>query len=276
MSQETIHSHSLSDPETFWSHHAARLHWHTKPSRTLSQSKTTRQWSWFPDGEISTTYNCVDRHVSAGNGNNVAIIWESPVTSTTEKYTYAQLLDEVEILAGVLREEGVQRGDVVIIYSTTPPILGETGNPKKLTGTVPMIPAALIACLAITRLGAIHAAVFGGFAPAALAQRIDAARPRAIMTASCGIEGSKGAISYRPLVEAAVKAATFKPSKTIIWQRDQLRWNQPDKRDGQRNWQRLVKSARMRGVRAGPVPIKSGEGLYIIYTSGELALVSLG
>lgn len=134
-----------------------------------------------------------------------------------------------------------------------------------------MIPAALIACLAITRLGAIHAAVFGGFASAALAQRIDAARPRAIMTASCGIEGSKGPISYRPLVEAAVKMAAFKPSKVLIWQRDQLRWNQPDKRSGQRNWQRLVKSARMRGVKADCVPIKSCEGLYIIYTSGEFA-----
>jgi propionyl-CoA synthetase len=118
MSQESIHSHSLSDPETFWSHHATRLHWHTKPSRALSQSTQSHQWSWFPDGEISTTYNCVDRHVHAGNGNNVAIIWESPVTGTTEKYTYAQLLEEVEVLAGVLREEGVKRGDVVLIYST--------------------------------------------------------------------------------------------------------------------------------------------------------------
>ncbi|KAJ5851962.1 uncharacterized protein N7529_011347 [Penicillium soppii] len=253
MSQESIHSHSLSDPETFWSHHATRLHWHTKPSRALSQSTQSHQWSWFPDGEISTTYNCVDRHVHAGNGNNVAIIWESPVTGTTEKYTYAQLLEEVEVLAGVLREEGVKRGDVVLIY-------------------MPMIPAALIACLAITRLGAIHAAVFGGFAPAALAQRIDGARPRAIMTASCGIEGAKGAIPYRPLVEAAVQSASFKPSKVIVWQRDQHRWNQPDKRGGQRNWQRLVKSARMRGVRAGPVPIKSKEGLYVIYTSGTTGL----
>ncbi|CAG7925432.1 unnamed protein product [Penicillium olsonii] len=260
MSQETAHSHSLADPEAFWSHHATRLHWHAQPSRALTQqtktlpSGTTHQsWSWFADGQISTTFNCIDRHVRAGQGNNVAIIWESPVTKTTQKYTYAQLLDEVEVLAGVLREEGVKHGDVVIIY-------------------MPMIPAALIACLAITRLGAIHAAVFGGFAPTALAQRIDAARPRAIMTASCGIEGSKGPIPYRPLVEAAVERASFKPAKVIIWQRDQLRWNQPDKRGGQRNWQRLVKSARMRGVKADAVPIKSTDGLYIIYTSGTTGL----
>lgn len=132
-----------------------------------------------------------------------------------------------------------------------------------------MIPAALIAALAITRLGAIHAAVFGGFAAQSLAQRIEAARPRAIMTASCSIEGAKGPIPYRPLVEGAVKSSQFKPDKVIVWQRDQLRWNNPDKLSGQRNWQRLVKSARMRGVRAGPVPVKSTDGLYVIYTSGK-------
>ncbi|KAJ5084256.1 hypothetical protein NUU61_008835 [Penicillium alfredii] len=258
--QLSAHQHSLRDPNTFWSSHADRLHWHHKPSRALTrQTKTLssgvqhEHWSWFPDGEISTTYNCVDRHVHNGQGDQVAIIWESPVTHTTEKYTYRQLLDEVEVLAGVLREEGVRRGDVVIIY-------------------MPMIPAALIAALAITRLGAIHAAVFGGFAAQSLAQRIEAARPRAIMTASCGIEGAKGPISYRPLVEGAVEASRFKPSKVIVWQRDQLRWNNPDKLGGQRNWQRLVKSARMRGIRAEPVPVKSTDALYIIYTSGTTGL----
>lgn len=134
-----------------------------------------------------------------------------------------------------------------------------------------MIPSALIAALAIVRLGAIHAAVFGGFAAQSLAQRIEASRPRAIMTASCGIEGSKGPLSYRPLVEGAVKASNFKPSKVLIWQRDQLRWNNPDKLGGQRNWQRLVKSARMRGIRAGPVAVQSTDPIYVIYTSGKLS-----
>lgn len=123
-SQHTALQHSLQDPESFWTTHANRLHWHRRPSRALAhQTKTLpsgvqhAHWSWFPDGEISTSYNCVDRHVADGRGDDVAIIWESPVTHTTQKYTYSQLLDEVEVLAGVLREEGVRKGDVVIIYS---------------------------------------------------------------------------------------------------------------------------------------------------------------
>ncbi|GAB1209602.1 hypothetical protein APSETT445_008383 [Aspergillus pseudonomiae] len=247
---------SLRDPESFWSRHAEQLSWHRKPSHVISRHSKVLpsgashdHWSWFPDGEISTTYNCVDRHVENGNGDNVAIIWDSPVTGTKEKYTYRQLLEEVEVLAGVLREEGVRKGDVVIIY-------------------MPMIPAALIAALAIARLGAIHAAVFGGFAAKSLAQRIEAARPRAIMTASCGIEGSKGPVAYRPLVEGAIEASSFKPEKVIVWQRDQLRWNRPDKLGGQRNWQRLVKSARMRGIKAGPVPVASTDGLYLFGIQG--------
>lgn len=122
--QTTALQHSLRDPQGFWSGHAERLHWHRKPSHALARRTKTlpsgvqhEHWSWFPDGEISTTYNCVDRHVHNGLGDQAAIIWESPVTHITEKYTYRQLLDEVEVLAGVLREEGVRKGDVVIIYS---------------------------------------------------------------------------------------------------------------------------------------------------------------
>ncbi|KAK2807033.1 hypothetical protein FQN50_005607 [Emmonsiellopsis sp. PD_5] len=252
---------SLRDPEKFWAHHADQLYWHKKPSRSLRRTTKVlpasgishEHWAWFPDGEISTTYNCVDRHVLNGNGDNVAIIYESPVTGVKEKYTYKDLLEEVEVLAGVLREEGVQKGDVVLIY-------------------MPMVPAALFAALAIARLGAIHAAVFGGFAAASLAQRIEASKPRAIMTASCGVEGSKGVINYKPLVEGAIAKSSFKPSKVIVWQRNELRWQPMEKLDGQRNWQRIVKSARNRGVRAAAVPVKSNDGLYIIYTSGTTGL----
>lgn len=131
-----------------------------------------------------------------------------------------------------------------------------------------MIPAALFACLAIARLGAVHVAVFGGFAATSLAQRIESARPQAIMTASCGIEGNKRVINYKPLVEGAIAKSSFKPEKTIVWQRDQLRWAPMQKLEGQRNWQRIVKSARNRGIRASAVPVKSNDGLYVIYTSG--------
>lgn len=258
--QDVVHSSSIRDPENFWSHHAQEVSWHRRPSRALTlNSKTLSSgvihdhWAWFPDGEISTTYNCVDRHVERGNGDNLAIIWESPVTGSKEKLTYRQLLDEVEVLAGVLRGEGVQKGDVVLIY-------------------MPMIPAALIAALAIVHLGAIHTAVFGGFASKSLAQRIESTKPKVIMTASCGIEASKGPLAYRPLVEGAIEASSFKPEKILIWERDQLRWEMPDKASGQRNWQELVKDARLRGTKAGRVPVKSTDGLYVISTSGTTGL----
>jgi propionyl-CoA synthetase len=137
---------------------------------------------------------------------------------------------------------------------------------------MPMIPAALFAMLAIARLGAIHAVVFGGFSPSALAQRIEASRPVAVMTASCGIEGAKKPTEYKSMIEAAIQKSRLKPSKTIIWQREQMRWDPVLKEQGQRNWQRLVKSARNRGVKAEAVAIASGDGLYIIYTSGTTGL----
>ncbi|MCJ1397867.1 hypothetical protein MMC11_001063 [Xylographa trunciseda] len=258
--QDHVHSASLEDIESFWAHQAEQLFWHKKPSKTLE--KTTKSlsgnithphWTWFPGGEISTSYNCIDRHVNNGRGDTTAIIWDSPVTGSKERYTYSQLLSEVEILAGVLREEGVKKGDVVLIY-------------------MPMIPAALFAILATSRLGAIHAVVFGGFAPASLAQRIEASKPRVIMTASCGIEGSKGPLNYQPFIEGAIQKSSYKPEKVIIWQRDQLLWEPIAPAQGERHWQDLVEGAKKRGLRAESVPVKSDEGLYIIYTSGTTGL----
>ena len=132
-----------------------------------------------------------------------------------------------------------------------------------------MIPSALFAILAISRLGALHAVVFGGFAPASLAQRIDASKPRAVMTTSCGVEGAKGVTDYKPFLNGALQKCKFRPEKIIVWQRDQAKWDPIVEENGERNWQRLVKSARNRGLKANPVPIKSDEGLYVIYTSGE-------
>ena len=166
--QDQSHAVSLRDPERFWLHQSDQLQWHRKPTGALKTYETTlsngsghASFSWFPDGEISTTYNCVHRHVASGNGETAAIIWDSPVTKSQEKITYKQLLQDVEVLAAVLREEGVNGGDVVLVY-------------------MPMIPAALFAILAIAHLGAIHAVVFGGFAPASLAQRIEASKVRLV------------------------------------------------------------------------------------------------
>ncbi|KPM34308.1 Acyl-CoA synthetase short-chain family member 3, mitochondrial [Neonectria ditissima] len=254
--QDEVLRHSLEDPDDFWRHQAEHLHWHKKftstiqlTQKTLKNGITHDSWEWFPDGEISTCYNCVDRHVLDGHGDSVAIYFDSPVTNTKEKYTYRELLEEVQVLAGALREEGVKKGDVVMLY-------------------MPMIPSAVIGILAINRLGAIHSIVFGGFAPNALAQRIDSCKPIALLTASCGIDGNKPAIPYRPLVEEAITLATYKPSKTIVWQRDQLRWNPMDRNAGQSTWQKLVRSARARNIRADCVPVKSTDPVYIIHTSG--------
>lgn len=131
-----------------------------------------------------------------------------------------------------------------------------------------MIPAAIIGILAVNRLGAIHAVVFGGFASNALAQRIDASKPAAILTASCGIDGNKPPSSYKTFIEEAVKISITKPPKTIIWQREQLRWQPISKTDGERNWQSLMRSARARNIKADPVPVKITDPIYIIYTSG--------
>ncbi|KAK3069946.1 hypothetical protein LTR53_011324 [Teratosphaeriaceae sp. CCFEE 6253] len=258
--QDVAYEASISDPSKFWAHQATQLTWHTTPStafrkqtRKLKSGVSHASWTWFPDGEISTSYNCIDRHVEAGNGDTTAIIWDSPVSNSKQKISYAELQEEVATLAGVLREEGVKKGDVVLVY-------------------MPMIPAALIGILATVRLGALHAVVFGGFSAASLAQRIEASNPKVILTASCGIEGAKGPLPYQPMVRGAVEQSSHKPATVLIWQREQSRWDDVRKDEGERNWQRLVKSARNRGLKADNVPVKSSDGLYIIYTSGTTGL----
>ncbi|KAK5710029.1 hypothetical protein LTR17_019250 [Elasticomyces elasticus] len=256
--QDTAYEASINDPQKFWSHQAEQLTWHKKPSsafkkhtRKLKSGVEHASWSWFPDGEISTSYNCIDRHVEAGHGDNTAIIWDSPVSNSKQKISYAELQHEVATLAGVLRKEGVKKGDTVLVY-------------------MPMIPAALIGILATVRIGALHAVVFGGFSAASLAQRIEASNPKVILTASCGIEGAKGAQPYKPMVRGAVDQSSHKPSRVLIWQREQSRWE--DVREDEREWQALVKSAKDEGLTAENVPVKSSDGLYIIYTSGTTGL----
>jgi len=258
--QDQVQLHSLQDAESFWAHQANHVYWHKKPevvlaraTKQLNTGDSHDHWEWFPGGEISTCYNCIDRHVLAGHGDKPAILYDSPVTNTKQRFTYQQLLDEVETFAGVLRQEGVKKGDVVLVY-------------------MPMIPAALIGILAINRLGAIHAVVFGGFAANALAQRIEASKPVAILTASCGIDGNKPPIPYRNFVDDALRLSSWKPERTIIWQREQFEWRPLKRTDGERNWQKLVQSARARKIKAECVPVKSTDGIYIIYTSGTTGL----
>jgi propionyl-CoA synthetase len=258
--QDEAYDLSVKDPSKFWAHQAQQLTWHTTPStafrkstRKLDSGASHSTWTWFPDGEISTTYNCIDRHVEAGNGDKIAIIWDSPVSGSKQKISYSELQEEVATLAGVLREQGVKKGDTVIVY-------------------MPMIPATLIGILAVARLGAIHAVVFGGFSASSLAQRIEASQPTAILTASCGIEGAKGPLPYQPMVRGAREQSPHKVAKTIIWQREQSKWDDVRENEGERDWNTLVQDARKRELKADNVPVKSGDGLYIIYTSGTTGL----
>lgn len=262
--QDDLYHASLSSPESFWAHQASFLHWHKPPTTILRQSTKTLanssithpHWEWFPDGELSTCYNCLDRHVAAGHGARPAIYYDSPVTATKQTITYAQLLDDVQVFAAVLRDDaGVRPGDTVLVY-------------------MPMLPATLTGLLAIARLGARHAVVFGGFAPAALAQRIDASRPRALLTASCGLDGAtKPPLPYQAYLAEAARLAQWKTPRTIVWQRPELRWHPLRRERGERNWDRLARSAALRGRRVVEcVPVKGTESVYVIYTSGTTGL----
>lgn len=233
-----------------WQNEAQKLTWHHPPTCTIrkSQSPSGRdQWTWFPDGSISTTYNCIDRHVREGRGHNVALIYDSPVSgSPPQRMTYSELQEEVAVLAAGLRTQGVRKGDVVLLY-------------------MPMIPAALVGMLAAVRLGAVHSVVFGGFSSVSLAQRIDACHPKVILTASCGIEGNKGQILYEPLVRGAIRRSFWQLAKLVVWQRKPGQWCL---HKGEIDWQGLLKEAKEHGDWADNVPVNSNDGLYIIYTSG--------
>jgi propionyl-CoA synthetase len=230
---------SLADPETFWLDAARAIDWHTAPTRALDARPPF--YRWFPDGELNVCANALDRHVDAGHGDRTALIYDSPVTGTVRSYTYAVLRDEVARFAGVLAGLGVGRGDRVVVY-------------------MPMVPEAVVAMLACARLGAIHSVVFGGFAPRELAVRIDDAAPVVVVSASCGIEGSR-VIEYKPLLDEAIELAEHKPGKRVILQRPQaVAAMGPDDVD----WAEAVATAEP----AAPVAVAATDPLYILYTSG--------
>jgi len=235
---------SLDDPEGFWGAAAQRIDWYQAPAAILDTSNPPF-YRWFSDGVINTCFNALDRHVAGGRGDQAALIYDSPVTGVTRRYSYAELLDEVARFAGVLAGLGVGRGDRVVIY-------------------LPMIPQAAVAMLACARIGAVHSVVFGGFAAHELAVRIDDAQPTAVVSASCGIEVSR-IIEYKPILDRALELATHQPAHCVILQRPQARAAMTPGRD--LDWDEAVAAARP----AGCVPLAATDPLYILYTSGTTA-----
>jgi len=202
---EEEYSRALVDPRAFWSDHARDLKWFKFPENILEIDPVTKLSRWFVDGEINISYNSLDVHVQDGRGDQVALIYDSPVTNNTKRFlTYKDLLDQVSAFAGVLvREMGIQKGDRVIIY-------------------MPMVPEAVISMLACARIGAVHSVVFGGFASKELATRINDCEPKLIVTASCGVEPRGRIIPYKPIVDQALEMSKHKVLKCIIVQRDNV------------------------------------------------------
>ena len=232
---------SIDTPEAFWGEKAEAIEWFKKPQTILSKDENGID-RWFADGEMNTAYLALDYHVESGRGDQDALIYDSPVTETKQRYTYSELRDEVAKFAGVLKAQGVEKGDRVVVY-------------------MPMIPQAVIAMLAVARLGAIHSVVFGGFAPHELAVRIDDAEPKVIVTASCGIEIAK-IIEYKPMLDEAIEKSAHKPDSCIVFQRPQVEASMVEGRDI--DWADAVATAEP----ADCTPVKGTDPLYILYTSG--------
>ncbi len=244
---DDVYRRSLDEPEAFWAEAAESIDWFTQPKEICDDGRPpfTR---WFTGGELNTSYNALDRHVDGGRADQLALVYDSPVTGTVGRtFTYRVLRDQVAAFAGVLKGLGVAKGDRVIVY-------------------MPMVPEAAIAMLACARLGAIHSVVFGGFASNELAIRIDDAKPRVIVTASCGIEGAR-VIPYMPLLEGALGIAKHEPAKVIVLQREEM--ERAELRPGRDvDWHEAVAAATL----ADPVEVEATHPLYVLYTSGTTAM----
>jgi propionyl-CoA synthetase len=241
MSYATEYQASIDTPEAFWGDKAKQLPWFTAPEKILSEDENGIA-RWFADGEMNTCYMALDHHVANGRGEQLALIYDSPITNTKLQLTYSELLSKVAHFACLLKDKGVSKGDRVVVY-------------------MPMISEAVIAMLAAARIGAIHSVVFGGFSANELAVRIDDAKPKLLITASCGIEVNR-VIEYKPMIDAAIELANHKPANVILLQRKQCPAQMIDNRDI--DWAQAVKSVKP----AECVSVKGTDPLYVLYTSG--------
>ncbi|MFD0440938.1 propionyl-CoA synthetase [Streptomyces chartreusis] len=231
---------SLRDPHSFWLRAAELIDWDVRPSQALDDADAPF-YKWFPDGRLNICANALDRHVDQGFGDRTALIWDSAMVPAKRSFTYRELRDEVARVAGALRGLGVAKGDRVVVY-------------------MPMIPEALTTMLACARIGAVHSVVFGGFAPKELAARIEDARPKVVVAASCGIEPAR-VVAYQPILDEALGMSGHRPDHTLMLQRDTL---PAELGPGYLDWNEVVPTA----VPAEPVPVSATDPLYILYTSG--------
>jgi propionyl-CoA synthetase len=240
-----MYRRSIEDPAGFWGEAAGLIDWYREPDIVLEDSNAPF-YRWFVGGELNTCHNALDRHVEGGRADQLALVYDSPVTGRTRRYTYRELRDEVARFAGALASLGVGKGDRVVVY-------------------MPMVPEAAIAMLACARLGTVHSVVFGGFAAHELAIRIDDARPKVVVSASCGIEGAR-VIEYKPLLDRAIEMAHHRPEHCLILQREQAEAKLVQGRDF--DWAGLMDHAEP----AACVPVAATDPLYILYNSGTTAL----